>query len=1591
MKIFNLKFALGTLAALYCGSAFADPASLIAIASHTLFTVGTVAVTVGTVLKATVLVYGATRQRSKAKKAMAAARASAKAAMQDRYATILTATPPLQTVYGRATVGSSIHAMFTSNKVGQRSDGSSFTRRDAIHHLVYVFTCHEISAVNDIKVNGQSCYPLDASGYSLNSAFRMPTASARYAEVTLSAGASYTSAVPILSATGQTFFGDNGPVDATGLLTIAANRLSVTNNSPNPVTVQITYGDAVQSAIRIHIHTGSPTQTVNTMLNTLFPDKWTTNHRIRGRFYIVASIDLEFPGFQSGPPEIVADVNGKLVYDPRTATTVFSANNVNCIADYLRSSLGAGAALADINSSYWIAGANACDVSISVREDSYTDSLVFAMNTNGNQEGWTGANGAGYVVGSGGFGTLTHTGPDGFMTNATFTPFAGSGRRYVRMRIRRTQGQGWRGVVQYATGAHSYTDQFQKRIEAGLALNVWTELVWDMHSLDNGGPDWKNNTVQGIRILLGSDANDRFDIDWIALSSYSEVSVSRPKYTMNGVVSSDMDRERILSDMADSMAGFVYNTGEWIIVPGYWTASVQTVGDNDLDGSISVIRSDTPWEDLFNSCRAIYYPIGATSGVDMEPAYVNSTLVGIDGKELWADIALPFTNTAQRARNLSRIRVEQSRNGQVLRIPLQLTGLRLRVGDRFTLNNAEYGIVNKIYRVTDYALDTLSPVSIIAEEDTPETYNEADLLVGDPTPNSYLPPPYLRVPVTGIQVFSGTQTMNVLGDGTAQSRVQVVWNPPTDTLLLSGDGMLLIEWRIPLRDAPDAWRETLVPADAGSAYLVGPQGGEVIVLRLRFRTSSIASSELRYATHIVQEVSTGAFTATRAWTFNTGTTEGWTATGATFTGTSSGIAELRSSGSDPILLSPTLSLTGQFTRRIRMRVMRVAGSGWQGQVYYSPTPAGSFSESYTKTLVAVLPLNQWVILEWDMYRLTAGGIDWSVRSPITQLRFDLGNSASDQFWIDWIAVGYVGPGTYGSAWSDVEGVPVNVQSATSDVTLVADGAVSVSGNIVVKTGGTSAYDASARSTQSYYGGCHAECVPQAGNIAFLLGINADPATDAGYVSIDYAIHGNAGGLLYAYQSGTALNGGSPIGGYSAGDVLAVNYNGYRVSFVKNGVALLTVVPPAAYADTRLYLDTSLFTPGAELRNVRFVPLSQVSGLVVNQIATAAQPDLLNSYQIIGQNLFPESDQMVMPRFGLDYNPNGAVFQTISGGPLVALTDAVPGWTTADYVLQGGRSKLAVVVQIGRHTGTVDTGSDGAGNTIAVVMFGRPTSGIPVVPGRRYAASIYGNGHRCSWRVALGFYNSSNAWVTALPGQDFPSPVINAPASVTNTLDTLTRSTHIAVAPPGASVAVFMLAKYNTRAGEPNSYLFFGMPQLEEIASQATGASPYSSGPVAAIGTDQIVAGSATDITLGPLTAFSIGQSGNSAHDRTETEATRAWTNSGSRAVKVHVIGSCVDVFYSWNGDPSTVTHARVSCEYSVSGGGGSGASVMVDRAPPSAVVPGDAAPASGAAQFEVTVNPGATITATIVSRHANTTYGSIMNGYASLSITSIKL
>ena len=89
------------------------------------------------------------------------------------------------------------------------------------------------------------------------------------------------------------------------------------------------------SHIQVQAFLGTDDQVSSSILST--SSNWGSNHRLRGVAYLAFRFKWNQDIFGS-LPNIKVKVKGKKIYDPRTATTAYSANSSLCLLDYLRNS-----------------------------------------------------------------------------------------------------------------------------------------------------------------------------------------------------------------------------------------------------------------------------------------------------------------------------------------------------------------------------------------------------------------------------------------------------------------------------------------------------------------------------------------------------------------------------------------------------------------------------------------------------------------------------------------------------------------------------------------------------------------------------------------------------------------------------------------------------------------------------------------------------------------------------------------------------------------------------------------------------------------------------------------------------------------------------------------------------------------------------------------------------------------------------------------------------------------------------------------------------------------------------------------------------
>jgi hypothetical protein len=128
------------------------------------------------------------------------------------------------------------------------------------------------------------------------------------------------------------------------------------------------YSDKV---VNVVVRKGADNQTAIAGLVTALPDTLAgakgQNFRLRGSAYVwIELLDVQSK-WAGGLPAIWAEIDGALVYDPRSNARGFSANAALCAADYLtRDRGGVGLAWSDVDQDALSVAANICDENVTV-------------------------------------------------------------------------------------------------------------------------------------------------------------------------------------------------------------------------------------------------------------------------------------------------------------------------------------------------------------------------------------------------------------------------------------------------------------------------------------------------------------------------------------------------------------------------------------------------------------------------------------------------------------------------------------------------------------------------------------------------------------------------------------------------------------------------------------------------------------------------------------------------------------------------------------------------------------------------------------------------------------------------------------------------------------------------------------------------------------------------------------------------------------------------------------------------------------------------------------------------------------------------
>jgi hypothetical protein len=311
-----------------------------------------VAVTAAVLATAGNLIVGAVASRQAAREA---SRAASQQQRSDQLVSVRSATTPRRVVYGETVVG------------GTYAFADSTGTSNNELHIVLALCEGPIDSMLEVYIDDRpaSLASVDGNGWvTTGNFFKGDKRTAGTVQAATDGSGNWSATIPsgatvvIVTA----FYGsDPTPVGVSHTIS-GTTVYGTASNFPN-ATVSVDYTvDTGTSFLRLRPHLGSTTESADSVLMSAFPGKITGAHQGRGVAYLYLTLVRDPSIYPSGVGNIKVRLRGKRLFDPRTATTVWSSNPVLALRDYMINYVGAVSG--DFDSTTLNAAANECDAQV---------------------------------------------------------------------------------------------------------------------------------------------------------------------------------------------------------------------------------------------------------------------------------------------------------------------------------------------------------------------------------------------------------------------------------------------------------------------------------------------------------------------------------------------------------------------------------------------------------------------------------------------------------------------------------------------------------------------------------------------------------------------------------------------------------------------------------------------------------------------------------------------------------------------------------------------------------------------------------------------------------------------------------------------------------------------------------------------------------------------------------------------------------------------------------------------------------------------------------------------------------------------------
>ena len=337
---------------------------------------------------------------------------------------------------------------------------------------------------------------------------------------------------------------------------------------------------------------------------------------------------------------------------------------------------------------------------------------------------------------------------------------------------------------------------------------------------------WSNNPVLCIRDYLtntrygrGIETSLIDDTSFNAAANYCEENVtiggvSKDRYTCNGVVNTSNGSMDILKKLLTACRGFlIFSGGKYKLVIDKAETAAFTFSEDNIVGAWNISLGNK--NNQFNRIRANFFNPDRNWQPDL--AIIDSTTLRTsdNGLLLEKTIDLPFTSDIDRAKMITTINLNQSRQQIMCEFTSTIEGLRTEVGDVVYIKHATTGwdTLNsnsgKLFRVMRITLQNDDEVRILAMEYDATAYDFGTISATDAAPNTNLPDALTVIAPTAL---STTESLyDTIGSAGVKVRVQLDWTASAD--------IFVREYDVEFKKSADATWKVLTTTRAVTARL----------------------------------------------------------------------------------------------------------------------------------------------------------------------------------------------------------------------------------------------------------------------------------------------------------------------------------------------------------------------------------------------------------------------------------------------------------------------------------------------------------------------------------------------------------------------------------------------------------------------------------------------------------------------------------------------------------------------------------------------------------------------------------------------------